>query len=336
MRRQIEKVNASNLQQIINSLSRLSAWYRDVLDEELIAAWKKDGRSNLPDLVKSFADAPLATAIVDFSWRQQRSATFMPDYEPMLEMLIGHYGDSAKPVFDDLLGSIAAGRPLELSPPEAETLCRILLNLPDIRDFRANALRILPHYIQVTKRLLDSDLASEDRETRYRASRWIADLPNVDSALGRQTVDGTRAPAQRRVLAQRSASQNVETSGAVLRPLSASMVDSSASTDGNANALIEFINRSRGAVDLYWIDYNGKRSLMLQGLRAGGSIRARTAVGHLWLAVVAGTGSAARNSGATLQGFQAITPNNNYDPAKRDVAIVTNPDGSTETSNAQP
>src|SRR5262249_33277572 len=126
IRAQLAKVSPDNLPQTVKTLSHLALWYRDLLDDELIAAWKKDTRANLPPLIQEMPDARVAAGIVDFSWRQARPATFIPAHVLMLETLMSRYGDSTKPVFDDLLASIAAGgTPLDLSPEETQVVCRI-------------------------------------------------------------------------------------------------------------------------------------------------------------------------------------------------------------------
>jgi TonB family protein len=174
----------------------LAKWYRDLLDEELIAAWQGAARANLPDVMGPLADARVAWAVVEFSWRQRRQATFNPAYEPMLENLMYRYPDSAKPFLDDLLGATATGQPaFDLSQPEAEAVCRILLDLPDIRTWRKGALQILPHYRQEAMKLLDRDLHGSDQEKMYRATRWLADLNAVDSAF--DTQGGTAAAPTR-------------------------------------------------------------------------------------------------------------------------------------------
>src|ERR1700691_6162365 len=72
----IGSVEPGNRQQSADTLSGLLVWYRDVVDDELIAAWKGDGRANLPALMPLLADSRVASAIVESSWRQQRAAAF--------------------------------------------------------------------------------------------------------------------------------------------------------------------------------------------------------------------------------------------------------------------
>jgi len=174
------KVDPANRQQTLDTISGLLAWYRDILDEELIAAWQKgDGRADLAAVMKPLADSRVAAAVVEFSWRQQREATFILAYAPMFVDLMTRSPDGAKPFLDDLLGasSTAAGQQsLALSLPETEAVCRILLDLPDIRTWRKSALRILPNYRSVTENLLAQDLRSDNAEKRDLAEVWRADL----------------------------------------------------------------------------------------------------------------------------------------------------------------
>ena len=85
---------------------------------------------------------------------------------------MARYPDSAKPFVDGLFQVPAP----ELSPSEAEAVCRILLDMPDIGAWRKNALQILPHYRSTVDRLLKQDAVSPDQEQMYRALRWRADL----------------------------------------------------------------------------------------------------------------------------------------------------------------
>jgi hypothetical protein len=180
IRTALGKIDPSNRQPTIATISGLLSWYRDIADEELIAVWKKDdGRENLPEVIKALADARVASAVVEFSWRQQRQATFQLTYAPLFGNLMLRFPDSAKPFLDDLLGSgdTAAGQPApDLSEPEAYAVCRILLDMPDIRTWRSNALQILPHYREVAENLLAADLNEGVPEKRTRALRWTADL----------------------------------------------------------------------------------------------------------------------------------------------------------------
>jgi hypothetical protein len=194
----LEKVDPGNRQQTIQTLTGLLAWYRDIIDEELIAAWHKDTRANLTEVAESLADSRVAVAIVEFSWREHRQAAFNLDYAPMFENLMARFPESAKPFLDDFFGSIATGQPTpDLSQPESEAICRILLDMPDIGAWRNNALLILPHYRRVAEGLLAQDLHSTDREKSYRAQIWLADLkidtPSIASKQQDQRATSTRS-----------------------------------------------------------------------------------------------------------------------------------------------
>ncbi len=173
----LQQTSPSNSQQTIASLANLVTWYREVLDEELIAAWQSDGRANLPDVILSLADPRIASAIIEFSWREQRSATFNLTYAPMLGKLMARYVASASPFLTDLLGTDAADkRQLNLSRSETEAVCRILLDMPNSGAWRANALQILPHYRDAAESLLDRDIHEGDMEKSTAAKFWLADL----------------------------------------------------------------------------------------------------------------------------------------------------------------
>jgi TonB family protein len=118
------------------------------------------------------------------------------------------------------------------------------------------------------------------------------------------------------------------TAGAILTPLDPAAVDDTyVSTNSPTAALIDFVNRSGRAVDIYWINYQGKRQLLTAGLAAGATFSEGTYLTHPWLVVVSGTGGAtARDTGTRLAGFVAVTPNGTRDRAKRDIAIIKSPE----------
>jgi hypothetical protein len=167
----LEGVDPANRQQTIATLNGLLSWYRDILDEELIAGWQKDSRANLTELMQPLADSRVASAVVEFSWRQGRPQAFALAYAPMFVNLMMRFPESAKPFLDDLLQQTP-----QLSQPEAETVCRILLDMPDLGTWKKNALEILPHYRRVAESLLVEDLHGSDQEKSYAAQRWLADL----------------------------------------------------------------------------------------------------------------------------------------------------------------
>ncbi len=169
----LEGIDPNNSQKTIATLSGLLSWYRDILDEELIAAWQKDTRANVMEVMQSLADSRVASSIVEFSWRERRQAAFNLTYAPMLGNLMARFPESAKPFLDDLL---SASQAPDLSQPEAEAVCRILLDMPDIGTWRQSALRILPRYRRAAESLLLQDLHGADQEKSYRAERWQVDL----------------------------------------------------------------------------------------------------------------------------------------------------------------
>jgi hypothetical protein len=173
----LENGDPGNRQQTAETLSGLLVWYRDIVDDELIAAWQGDARANLPALMPLLADSRVASAIVELSWRQQRPIAFNLTYAPMLEDLMARYPESADPFLRDLLGSVAAGGPMPaLSQPEADAVCRILLDMPDTGNWKTAAAQILPHYLRTAQNLLLQDLHGNDREKSYRAQIWLAEL----------------------------------------------------------------------------------------------------------------------------------------------------------------
>jgi hypothetical protein len=107
--------------------------------------------------------------------------------------------------------------------------------------------------------------------------------------------------------------------GVTLKPLNAAMVDDvSQSSNGATHATIDFVNRSRAAVDIYWINYEGHRVLYVAGLAAGSSCTIATFLTHPSLVVASGTaGTTAPDTGTRLAGFEALTPNG-------DTAVITN------------
>jgi hypothetical protein len=192
----LDQVAPSNRHETIDTLNGLVPWYRDILDEELIAAWQRDGRANLTQVIEPLADARLASAIVDYSWRQAPQATFNPTYAPMFGHLMERYPDSAKPFLADLLGPTANGQQtLNLSPPEAEAVCRILLDMPDIGTWKKSALQILLHYRVVAERLLAQDVQGDDQEKSYRAQRWQRELGGDVPGVANQPQSPRRKPA---------------------------------------------------------------------------------------------------------------------------------------------
>ncbi|HWF07762.1 MAG TPA: hypothetical protein VG297_04820 [Bryobacteraceae bacterium] len=182
MKALLADVNAANRQQTVTTISGWLVWYRDIFDEELSAAWKRDDRANLLPLVKDLADAKVASAIVEFSWREQRAATFNLTYAPMFVELMSRYADSARPVLDDLLGRNGQSAP-QLSQSEAESVCRIFIDMPDTDAWRRTAQQVLPLYRRVAEGLLDQDVRSDDQEKSWHAQMLLKGLsPGSSSA----------------------------------------------------------------------------------------------------------------------------------------------------------
>jgi len=181
----LEAVDPGNSQKTIETLSGLLSWYRDILDEELIAAWQKDTRANLPGAIEALADSRVASAVVEFSWREQRPAAFQLAYAPMFGNLMARFPESAQPFLDDLRGPAATGRPMpDLPQPQAEAVCRILLDMPDVGTWRKDALQILPHYRRSAETLLAQDLHGSDQEKTYAAQQWLNELKADGPANG--------------------------------------------------------------------------------------------------------------------------------------------------------
>ncbi len=186
IREKLEKVDPSNRQETVKTLTGWLDWYRDLLDEELIAAWQRDTRANLTEVMGPLADPRVASAVVEFSWRQRRQAGLNLAYAPMLVDLMERFAESAKPFRDDLLGPAATGQEMPaLSQSEAEAVCRILIDMPDLRTWRKDALQILPHYRRVAESLLVQQMHGSDQEKSYQAQVWLrelkSDVPDVDS-----------------------------------------------------------------------------------------------------------------------------------------------------------
>jgi hypothetical protein len=168
----LEDADASNRKQTVDALLGVLPWYRDVLDDELIAAWKKNPPSNLADLMSPLADPRVASAVVDYSWRQQRQATFAVAYAPMFQNLMLRFQESATPFLGDLQGPQWPA----LSSTEAKAVCRILLDMPDVGSWRQDARRILPHYREAAQALLVQDVQGSDSAKSDQARLWLGEL----------------------------------------------------------------------------------------------------------------------------------------------------------------
>lgn len=192
----LESVGPDNRNQTVSTLLGWSDWYRDILDQELIARWQGNQRANLTLVMRDLANSHVASQIVEYSWHRQRAATFTLTYAPTLGDLMARYPESARPFLADLLG----GQPTpSLSPAEAEAVCRILIDMTDTGDWRANALQILPRYRQPAESLLRQDMNGRDQEKMYRAHTWLHDLKwdDTEGATPRQI-------SQRRPMSERT------------------------------------------------------------------------------------------------------------------------------------
>jgi hypothetical protein len=210
----LNNVDSNNRQETMRTISGLLPWYRDLADEEITAAWQRDGRANLPEVIESLADSHLATAIIESSWHRQRQATFDPAYAPLLGHLMLRYPESARPFLDDLLGPASSGQPMpDLSPAEAEAVCQILVDMPtDIGTWKRSGMQILPHYRRAAETVLDREVRGDDREKSYQAQRWLIDLKwsAPDLPRDRQTSERQSAPSRRRL-----AVSSADTPGAI-------------------------------------------------------------------------------------------------------------------------
>ncbi|HEY7388096.1 MAG TPA: hypothetical protein VH640_06280 [Bryobacteraceae bacterium] len=168
----LDQVDSSNRQRTLDTLNGWTPWFRNVLDEELIAGWKRDTRQRVALVLEPLATEPVADGVVEFSWRQRTDATLNPEHAPLLEHLMTRYPRSGDVFLSDLL----APTPPELSPVQVETVCRILLDMPDLGTWHQSALQILPRYRATTERLLAQDKQNGDQEKSYRAQVWQAEL----------------------------------------------------------------------------------------------------------------------------------------------------------------
>ena len=99
--------------------------------------------------------------------------------------------------------------------------------------------------------------------------------------------------------------------GVVLTPLDAAMVDDALRSSNSATpALIDFVNQSSSAVDIYWINFQGERVLYATGHAVGATGQVHTFMTHPWLVILYGTGgTTAHDTGVRVAGFEALTPN---------------------------
>jgi hypothetical protein len=169
----LEKVDVSNRQQTIKTLTGWLVWYRDILDQELIAAWRRGPRTSLTEVISSLADTRVASSLVEFSWLNRRPATFNPEFARMFSDLMARFPESAKLFRDDLLGS---GPMPELSEPEAEIVCRIFLEMPEIGTWKDDARRVFRYYRHAAEVVLTEDVSGPNQDRSYEAQAWLAEL----------------------------------------------------------------------------------------------------------------------------------------------------------------
>ena len=221
------KMDPANRRQSIDTISGLLVWYRTIVDDELIAAWKKDeGRENLPDAATALADARVASAIVEFSWHE-RPQSFQLAYAPMFGNLMLRFPDSAKPFLDDLLASTnetpgASNAPaaLNLSESQQFAVCRILLDMPPrVGSWEKVALQILPRYREAAETLLAADEREGDAEKRFRAEQWMLMLrPTPPPSSGRTILRASPAPDSASNGGANANSGTLQCSGAPIPP----------------------------------------------------------------------------------------------------------------------
>ena len=184
----LDRVDSDNRAQTLDSLNALTPWFRDILDDELISGWQSEKRGRLTLVLEPLANTRVAVAVVEFSWRKRTESNFNPTYAPLLGALMARYPESNRAFLSDLMASA----PPELSPQEAQTVCRILIDMPDIGTWHRNALQILPHYRSTAEQLLRQDRQGDDQEKRYRAQTLLAELGGDTSGIASQAPLGHR------------------------------------------------------------------------------------------------------------------------------------------------
>jgi hypothetical protein len=186
----LEKTEPDNPKPTVDALFALVPWYRDLLDQELAAAWQKDYRAGLARVIEPLADTAVASAIVEYSWHKAPEAVFNVADAPLLGQLMARYPASATPFLNDLRGQTPA-----LPDSVAEAVCRILIDMPDLGTWRKDALQILPHYRQTAERLLNQDVRGDDREKSYKAQMWLRELNGDQPGMSNPPQMTRRKPA---------------------------------------------------------------------------------------------------------------------------------------------
>ncbi len=125
--------------------------------------------------------------------------------------------------------------------------------------------------------------------------RYIVRLDNTTAFAGRQSL-------RMQFIGDRKDAAPVS----ALDP--ATVDNASRSMSYSVATLINFVNHSSTAVDIYWIDYSGNRVLKRSGLDAGSSWRTGTFLTHPWLVIAAGSGGTKEHdTGVRLAAFEATT-----------------------------
>jgi len=114
------------------------------------------------------------------------------------------------------------------------------------------------------------------------------------------------------------AAQAARMTGVDLKPLDPALVDDVLeSSNAATRTMIRFVNKSRGPVDIYWIDYDGRRRLIRAALAVNDSHTESTFLTHPFLVVASGSGgTTTQDSGTRLAGYEALTSHG-------DTAIIT-------------
>jgi hypothetical protein len=218
IRAMLDGVEPGNREQTIDQLNKLVPWFRDVLDEELISAWQRDGRDRLLLVMKPMADPPVASGVVGYSWHTRSDATLNPGYAPMFTDLMSRYPESSHEFLSDLLGTA----PPQLGPLQEEAVCRILIDMPETGNWSQSTLQILPRYRATAERLLQQDSQGPEGDRMYRGRTWLAQLrgerpgaSQPSTQLRRERPVASQPPQLRR--AGVSSAPN-ETPGPMIRP----------------------------------------------------------------------------------------------------------------------
>ena len=139
-------------------------------------------------------------------------------------------------------------------------------------------------------------------------------FPFTGDSTGRYIVrlDATTAFAGRQSLKMQFIGDRNDPGPATRLPVSAldpATVDhASRSMSSSVPTLINFVNQSRAAVDIYWIDYSGNRVLKRSSLDAGSSWRTGTFLTHPWLVVASGSGGTKEpDTGIRIAAFEATS-----------------------------